>query len=165
MKFGFDKSDNKYSQDIFCAFGIGLDVNVNDFSIYDHKSIYVNKLKIELYVIGESHIVHIPDLDYKEIVASVSTFDFVMHFPIKQNIEISSAQNFQNIHILFKLSIQDITDKIFHEARTYDLNFKFDMRAVTSIKVLPDLSIMTIHTYPEFGKSVKTVTKLHINSS
>ena len=165
--FWSDKNryQKKYSnKDLFCAYGFNLNIDINEFSIYAQKTIYVNGLEIELYVIGESHIINIPRLNYTEILAGVSNFEFMMHVPINQNMQVSSSKDSGNIQTSFELQITNMTNDIFNEIEKFDLYFEFDKKALTAIKVESDLLITTVHTYPEFGKTIQTVTKLDINS-
>jgi len=139
-------------------FGIGTTGPDSDaLSVYATGQLSVDGVTFDCKVIGSSHYISAPTLDFHEI-ASCRT----VSMPRTQTVSLvdgcSGRYHYAVGDVDCELTIETRPLAAFPADREFDLSYSFDERAVTAIDARPD-GYETYHTYTEFDRTVYTRTR------
>lgn len=129
-----------------------------------------------LTIIGESHYVGVPALDYHEVCScrplesGVSAVDSTAETPLELGVE--QAFSFENDHLRVETAVEVRPIEDFPAPENADAAFRFGPDAWTtidlgvsagaeSVESTRTASYETYHTYPEYDLAVYTLTTLH----
>ena len=136
---------------------------INSTKIYSQKEFKLNEYLCDCSIIGLSHYIEIPKINYYELFSCIPpkhttptyTLD-LLNPPLKTTtLKFKSSKEF-TIYIWVENKIDDIS-QISDEN---SLVWEFEKNAITKIKII-DKGWITYHYYPEYG--LKVVTKTIIN--
>lgn len=142
-----------------------------DFTILKECVFDVRGISIEANIIGESHLINIPDLSYQETIAhsaflkdkSLLTLDISNSF--LSNLRTRFC--FENDHASFDVKIE-LTNKAntnYTNGKGCVLSKEFDNGAISSVALADnknEIIISTLHSYPEYKKSLTSETIIHL---
>ena len=110
-------------------------------------------------VIGDSHYICIPDLDYHEIVSCKPlNRDVVKTLPLEKGYTDTIRYETESIVVETHVEAQPLW--AFPSPDTFDVGYRFAVDAYTTVNVLDTRMYETYHTYPELGIALYTKTEL-----
>lgn len=139
-------------------FGIGTTAPDSDaLSVYATERLTVGGVAFDCRVIGSSHYVSAPALDFHEI-ASCRSVDMPRTRTVSLVDGCSGRYRYELGDVDCELTIETRPLEAYPADRSFDLHHAFDERAVTAIDARDD-GYETYHTYTEFDRTVYTRTR------
>jgi hypothetical protein len=139
--------------------GFGSDSPDRDrLTVFAETTVDLRGTPAEVAVIGSSHYVYAPALDFREIVSCTApAHDAVAELPLPDGEDRRLRYDGQSVAAETTVSIRDIES--YPRDRAFDLAYEFEPDAYTAVAVGGD-GYETYHTYPEHGCLVYTETEL-----
>lgn len=139
-------------------FGIGMEApDSEELSVYATGSLTVDGVTFRCRVIGSSHYITAPALEFHELASCQS-----VAMPESRTVSLTEGCTAQSHHELgpvsCTLTIETAPLEAYPADRNFDLAYTFDERAVTAIDGRED-GYETYHTYTEFDRTVYTRTR------
>ena len=139
-------------------FGIGTTAPDSDaLSVYATANLTVDGVTFDCRVIGSSHYISAPALDFHEIASCRS-----VEMPRTRTASLvegcSGRHRYELDAVDCELRIETRPLEAYPADRAFDLRYAFDERAVTAIDARDD-GYETYHTYTEFDRTVYTRTR------
>ncbi|RXK51901.1 DUF2617 family protein [Halorientalis pallida] len=139
--------------------GFGSDSpDCDRLTVFAETTVDLRGVPAEIAVIGSSHYVYAPDLDFREIISCQSlSHDAVAELPLPDGDDRRLRYAGESVTAETSVSIRDIDT--YPAGRDFELAYEFAPEAYTAIAVDGD-SYETYHTYPEHGCLVYSETAL-----
>jgi len=139
-------------------FGIGATApDPDQLSVYASRTLEIGGVDFECRVIGSSHYVHAPAIDFHEIASCRS-----VAMPETRTVSLVDGCSTERRHdigpVSCTLTIETAPLDAFPPDRSFDLAHAFEADAVTAIDARAD-GYETYHTYTEFDRTVYTRTQ------
>ncbi|MDS0259302.1 DUF2617 family protein [Haloarcula sp. S1CR25-12] len=139
-------------------FGIGTTAPDSDaLSVYATERLSVDGVAFDCRVIGSSHYITAPAIDFHEIASCRS-----VAMPRTRTVSLvegcSGQYRYEVGAVDCELTIETRPLEAYPAEREFDLHYAFDERAVTAVDARED-GYETFHTYTEFDRTVYTRTR------
>ncbi len=132
-------------------------LHVSNFNVFKRACVCISKYKLDLFVIGESHMAQIDKLAYQEIIVGTPLCSSDSILDLDNDSEIASCITKQNegVKVNFSVRVIRFDEKVLKEFASSNLYFEFSKYAVTALRVNnKDNTLETMHSYPEYDKII-----------
>lgn len=145
-----------------------VDPNQEAFTVMDESQMKFKGETGWFVIIGSSHYIELPEYNFSELFS----YDPQLHPETAREVPLEKGfvDNRECIHttdseeyvVSTHIEVQPLSD--FPESSSFDLSYKFDPHAYTTIELSQD-SYETYHTYPEYDIAVYTQTTVQKTES